>query len=116
MKFTEEELEKIKKERMEQIDRWLDNEYGCSYTHLEELHNFVIEQDIKHQEEKDKEIKRLQDEVITMRKLYFEIKDRNNKAIEYIKPMVELDNDIMMKGRMLKPVLEILEGENNVKD
>lgn len=59
MKFTEEELEKIKKERMEQIDRWLDNEYGCSYTRLEELHDFVIEQDMKHQEEKDKEIEKL---------------------------------------------------------
>ena len=59
MKFTEKELEKVKKERMEQIDRYLDNEYGCSYTRLEELHDFVIEQDMKHQEEKDKEIERL---------------------------------------------------------
>ena len=59
MRFTEKELEILKKERMEQIDRYLDHEYGVSYTRLEELHDFVIEQDIKHQEEKDKEIERL---------------------------------------------------------
>lgn len=59
MKFTEKELEKVKKERMEQIDRYLDNEYGVSYTRLEELHDFVVEQDLKHIEEKDKEIERL---------------------------------------------------------
>jgi hypothetical protein len=31
---------------------------------------------------------------------------------EYIEPLVELDNDIMLKGKMLKPVLEILDKEN----
>ena len=31
---------------------------------------------------------------------------------EYIEPIVELDNDIMLKGKMLKPVLEILDKEN----
>ena len=44
---------------IEIIDKWLDNEYGVSYTRLEELHDFLIEQDIKHQEEKDKEIEKL---------------------------------------------------------
>lgn len=32
---------------------------------------------------------------------------------EYIEPLVELDNDIMLKGKMLKPVLEILDKEKN---
>ena len=41
------------------IDKWLENEYGVSYTRLEELHDFVIEQDLKHQEEKDKQINQL---------------------------------------------------------
>ena len=44
---------------IEEIDKWLDNEYGVSYTRLEELHDFVVEQDLKHREEKDKEIDRL---------------------------------------------------------
>jgi len=69
VKLTEEELEKLKKQRMEQIDRWLDNEYGCSYTRLEELHDFVIEQDMKHQEEKDKEIERLNNIIKEIREL-----------------------------------------------
>lgn len=63
MKLNEYELKRLKKERMEEIDKWLDNEYGCSYTRLEELHDFVIEQDMKHQKEKDKEIERLVDEL-----------------------------------------------------
>ena len=37
MKFTEEELEKIKKEKMEEIDRWLDNEFGISYTRYKNI-------------------------------------------------------------------------------
>ena len=44
---------------IEEIDKWLDNEYGVSYTRLEELHDFAVEQDLKHREEKDKEIERL---------------------------------------------------------
>lgn len=37
MKFTEEELERIKKEKMEEIDRWLDNEFGISYTRYKNI-------------------------------------------------------------------------------
>lgn len=44
---------------LEIIDKWLDNEFGVSYTRLEELHDFVINQDLKHQEKADKEIERL---------------------------------------------------------
>lgn len=28
---------------LEAINKWLDEEYGCSYTRLEELHNFYFE-------------------------------------------------------------------------
>ena len=41
------------------IDKWLENEYGVSYTRLEKLHDFVVEQDLKHQEQKDKQIQEL---------------------------------------------------------
>lgn len=44
---------------IQEIDKWLDNEYGVSYTRLEELHDFVIKQDLKHREEAKKEIERL---------------------------------------------------------
>lgn len=51
---------------IEEIDKWLDNEYGVSYTRLEELHDFAVEQDLKHREEKDKEIERLNGLINTM--------------------------------------------------
>lgn len=44
---------------IEEIDKWLDNEYGCSYTRLEELHDFAVEQDLKHRDKAEKEIERL---------------------------------------------------------
>ena len=37
----------------EEIDKWLDNEYGVSYTRLEELHDFLIEQNMKYQDKID---------------------------------------------------------------
>lgn len=36
---------------IQDIDKWLDNEYGCSYTRLEELHDFLIDRNMKFQDE-----------------------------------------------------------------
>lgn len=36
---------------IEEIDKWLDNEYGCSYTRLEELRDFLIDRNMKYQDE-----------------------------------------------------------------
>lgn len=43
----------------EEIDKWLDNEYGVSYTSLEEIHDWLVDENMK----KDKEIERLQEEL-----------------------------------------------------
>ena len=40
---------------IQEIDKWLDNEYGCSYTRLEELHDYFFE---KYTDQKE-EIERL---------------------------------------------------------
>lgn len=32
---------------IKEIDKWLDEEYGCSYTRLEELFNFEIDKQLK---------------------------------------------------------------------
>ena len=42
---------------LEAINKWLDEEYGCSYTKLEELHNFYFEKycDLKQENERLKE-------------------------------------------------------------
>ena len=43
---------------LEAINKWLDEEYGCSYTKLEELHNFYFEKycDLKQENERQKEV------------------------------------------------------------
>lgn len=43
---------------LEDINKWLDNEYGISYTRLEELHDFYFEKycDLKEQNKKYKEV------------------------------------------------------------
>lgn len=47
-------------------------------------------------------------------KLEYEVERLENKiqkAEERLEPIVLLDNDIMLKGKMLKPILEELEGD-----
>lgn len=43
---------------LETINKWLDEEYGCSYTRLEELHDFYFEKycDLKKENKKQKEV------------------------------------------------------------
>ena len=43
---------------LEAINKWLDEEYGCSYTKLEELHNFYFEKycDLKQENQRQKEV------------------------------------------------------------
>ena len=31
----------------EEIDKWLDNEYGVSYTSLEEIHDWLVDENMK---------------------------------------------------------------------
>ena len=43
---------------LETINKWLDEEYGGSYTKLEELHNFYFEKycDLKQENQRQKEV------------------------------------------------------------
>ena len=61
---------------IEEIDKWLDNEYGVSYTRLEELHDFVVDRDIEHQEQKDKVINDLLKRISN---LEFDVEDKNRE-------------------------------------
>ena len=96
--MSDEELERFRKEQMASIDRWLDHEYGVSYTRLEELHDFVIDQDMKHQEEKDKEIERLHNIIKEVR--------------EYIKEWQRFPHTNGSTHKELKNLIEILDKEN----
>lgn len=64
---------------LETINKWLDNEYGVSYTRLEELHDFVVEQDLKHQEKAQKEIDRL-NKVLKYLEKHFQEKEEYENA------------------------------------
>ena len=72
----------------EEIDKWLNEEYGCSYTRLEELHDFYFEK-------------------------YCDLRDRINKAIEYMKNNATSNYFDKEKNmfRREEDLLEILKGE-----
>ena len=55
---------------IEEIDKWLDNEYGTSYTRLEELHDYFFE---KYTDQKE-EIKRLNNIINESRRILGEYK------------------------------------------
>ena len=88
---------------IEEIDKWLDNEYGVSYTELKELHDFVVDRDIEHQEQKDKTINDLLKRISN---LEFEVEDlekykaRCEKAREYIQSTYVTDNPIKFKNTL----------------
>jgi len=88
---------------IEEIDKWLDNEYGVSYTELEKLHDFVVDRDREHQEQKDKTINDLLKRISN---LEFEVEDlekykaRCEKAREYIQSTYVTDNPIKFKNTL----------------
>ncbi len=47
---------------LETINKWLDEEYGCSYTKLEELHDWLVEKNIKLRDE-NQQLKKQKDDV-----------------------------------------------------
>ena len=74
----------------EEIDKWLDNEYGVSYTRLEELHDFLIEQNMKYQDKSDY------------------LQQKIDKAIEYIKNCTMGGDNVYVDNIDLEKLLEIL--------
>ena len=70
---------------IEEINKWLDNEYGISYTRLEELHDFYFEK-------------------------YCDLKKQNNKYKEVIKKiMYKIENyTTLNEPRIRKELLDIL--------
>lgn len=74
---------------IEEIDKWLDNEYGVSYTELEKLHDFVVDRDREHQEQKDKVVNDLLKRISN---LEFEVEDKQ-REIERLNNIInEIEN------------------------
>lgn len=57
---------------IEVINKWLDEEYGCSYTKLEELHNFYFEKYCDLQQE-NKQLKEKIKKTIRMLEIQIEV-------------------------------------------
>lgn len=110
MKFTEKELERVRQERMEEIDKWLDNEYGTSYTKLSELHDFFFE---KYTDQKE-EIERLKEDNEYLNKVNIELSSRNSKAMKYINEKQNDDDNWIDYELLIEPLvlIEILRGSD----
>ena len=102
---------------IEEIDKCLDNEYGVSYTELEKLHDFVVDRDREHQEQKDKVVNVLLKRISN---LEFEVEEKDrriDKAIDFLKENACIDEDVEyfcddLRYDDCKKLLEILKGED----
>ena len=89
---------------LEAINKWLDEEYGCSYTKLEELHNFYFEKycDLK------QENKRLKDKLSKIETLIINHNcDTGDIYYKY--------NSKFLKSELKQRILEILYEESDIK-
>ena len=79
---------------IETINKWLDEEYGCSYTRLEELHDFYFEKycDLKKEnkilkenaENNDKVVDKVNWENQLLKKENEQLKEEKRKVRDYI--------------------------------
>lgn len=91
---------------IEEIDEWLDNEYGVSYTRLEKLHDFVIDQDLKHQENAEKEIKQLKS---SLEAISQSLSKQTTKVVLLKSENIRLNNIIRIARNLVKEYKECLE-------
>ena len=91
---------------IETIDKWLDEEYGISYTELEKLHNRLVDKNIELDIKYIKALEVAQDRF-----------DRIQKAIEYMKSIENnYDQDIYLQFKEYQEyqdLLNILKGSDN---
>jgi hypothetical protein len=85
---------------LEAINKWLDEEYGCSYTKLEELHDFYFEKycDLK------KENKQLKDNWNKLREWIVYNKHNENTKQHYL---------VVDYGTLLGKMREIEQGSDS---
>ena len=93
---------------IEEIDKWLENEYGVSYTRLEELHDFVIEQDLKHQEKAQQELGQYKNILEDIDKYIHSFKIENIGE----KTMLILNDILLIKNGLGKDVIRL----NKIKE
>ena len=89
---------------LEAINKWLDEEYGCSYTRLEELHDFYFKKycDLK------KENQRLKDNWNYIKKMLKEARNEEFNIIGYCGTCTDVDIDFL-----LNKMQELERSDNN---
>lgn len=95
----------------EEIDKWLDNEYGVSYTRLEELHDYYFEKycDLKEENQKLKaELQLYQGALKREHEAIHRVKDLEKVIDEAIEYLEEPNRDSFDYSKA--KLLEILKG------
>lgn len=106
---------------LETINKWLDEEYGCSYTKLEELHDFYFEKycDLKQENKQLKaqieEYQKALDETMSEK---IDIQNNWNKLRDYVlkKQAILFDTEYTCYSNILDKMQEIEGSDSNVKD
>lgn len=93
---------------LKEVNKWLDDEFGCSYTKLEELHDFYFEKytDLHQENQRLKEMKY---------KTLIDLQDRIDRALKLIKENVKDEYGIIDVATVWE-VERVLEGDKDVKD
>ena len=111
---------------LETINKWLDEKYGCSYTRLEELHDFYFEkyidlqQENKNLKERIGYLERSNDrrEVTILEQIQeiSDLEDNWNKLKEYVlkKQAILFDTEYICYSNILDKMQELESGDNNV--
>lgn len=111
---------------LEAINKWLDEEYGCSYTKLEELYDFYFEKycDLKKEnkilkenaEHNDKVVDKVNWENMLLKKNK-QLKDNWNKLKEYLHNQIPTDKTVLTKHikifELLDKMQEIEQGSDS---
>ena len=103
---------------LETINKWLDEEYGCSYTKLEELHDFYFEKYCDLQQENKKLNGAIQTYDILLKSNIKEnkrLKDNWNKLRDYVlkKQAILFDTEYTCYSNVLDKMQELEQGSDN---
>ena len=85
---------------IKEIDKWLDEEYGCSYTRLEELFNFEIDKQLKLFDK----VEQLEKKTKKYKEVIEKIKTR---YCDYYGTTKEINDDYVLRN-VLKEISDIL--------
>lgn len=93
---------------IEIVDKWLNEEYGVSYTDLEELHNRLVDKNIELETKYTQTLEVAQERFNRIQKAIEYIETKNNYILNYA---ILLSHDEAIEKKELEELLDILKGE-----